>query len=114
MNVVWSPLALEKLETLAKFIALDKPSSAEEWVNDIFDRTELFSSQPEMGREVPELLGPSYREIVFGSCRRKSMTITDQFYHERQKARPDIFSHMRVRAARYFLKICIFIRGLIP
>lgn len=69
MNVVWSPLALEKLESIAKFIALDKPSAAEEWVNDIFDRTELIGSQPEMGREVPELLGSSYREIVFGNYR---------------------------------------------
>jgi len=69
LKVVWSLLALEKLETTSKFIALDKPSAAEEWVNDIFDRTELLGSQPEMGREVPELLGSSYREIVFGSYR---------------------------------------------
>jgi len=69
LKVAWSPLALEKLETIAKFIALDKPSAAEEWVNDIFDRTELLGSQPEMGREVPELLGSSYREIVFGGYR---------------------------------------------
>ncbi|WP_274620534.1 hypothetical protein [Colwellia maritima] len=26
MKVVWSPLAIEKLETTAKFIALDKPT----------------------------------------------------------------------------------------
>ena len=69
MKVVWSPLALEKLEATSKFIALDKPSAAEEWVNDIFDRTELLGSQPKMGRKVPELLGSSYREIVFGSYR---------------------------------------------
>ncbi len=69
MKVVWSPLALDKLETTSKFIALDKPSAAEKWVNDVFDRTELLGLQPEMGREVPELLGSSYREIVFGSYR---------------------------------------------
>ena len=69
MKVVWSPLALEKLQATSKFIALDKLSAAEEWVNDIFDRTELLASQPEIGREVPELLGSSYREIVFGSYR---------------------------------------------
>ena len=69
MKVVWSPLALEKLQATSKFIALDKLSAAEEWVNDIFDRTELLGSQPEMGREVPELLGSSYREMVFGSYR---------------------------------------------
>jgi len=49
LNVVWSPLALEKLGTTSKFIALDKPSAAEEWGNNMFDRTELLGSQPEMG-----------------------------------------------------------------
>ncbi len=69
MKVVWSPLALEKLEATAKFIALDKPSAAEKWVNDVFDRTDLLGSQPELGREVPELLGSNYREVIFGSYR---------------------------------------------
>ncbi|NPA72799.1 MAG: type II toxin-antitoxin system RelE/ParE family toxin [Gammaproteobacteria bacterium] len=69
MKVIWSPLALAKLEASARFIALDKPSAAEQWVNDIFDRTELLGSQPEMGREVPELLGSSYRELIFGNYR---------------------------------------------
>lgn len=69
MKVVWSPLALEKLEASAKFIALDKPSAANKWVNDIFDRTDLLGSQSELGREVPELLGSNYREVIFGSYR---------------------------------------------
>jgi len=69
LKVVWSPLALEKLEAAAKFIALDKPSAADKWVNDVFDRTDLLGSQPEIGREVPELLGSNYREIIFGNYR---------------------------------------------
>ena len=69
MKVVWSPLALEKLEATAKFIARDKPSAADKWVNDIFDHSDLLGSQPELGREVPELLGSNYREIIFGNYR---------------------------------------------
>jgi len=69
LKVVWSPLALDKLETTAKFIALDKPSAADKWVNDVFDRTGLLGSQPDLGREVPELLGSHYRELIFGSYR---------------------------------------------
>ena len=69
MKVIWSPLAIEKLEVLAKYIALDKPSAADQWVNDVFDRTDLLASQPELGREVPELLGSNYREVVFGNYR---------------------------------------------
>jgi len=69
LKVIWSPLALEKLEATAKFISLDKPSAAAKWVNDIFDHSDLLSSQPELGREVPELLGSNYREIIFGNYR---------------------------------------------
>ncbi len=69
MKVVWSPLALDKLEAIAKFIAFDKPSAADKWVNDVFDHTDSLEFQPEIGRAVPELLGSSYREIIFGSYR---------------------------------------------
>jgi toxin ParE1/3/4 len=69
VRVVWSPLALDRLEAIASFIALDKPSDADKWVNDVFDRTDLLSSQPKMGREVPELPGSGYREMIFGSYR---------------------------------------------
>jgi len=44
LKVVWSPLALETLEASAKFIALDKPSAADKWVNDVFDRTDLLGT----------------------------------------------------------------------
>ncbi|MGS2719426.1 type II toxin-antitoxin system RelE/ParE family toxin [Paraglaciecola aestuariivivens] len=69
MKVIWSPLALEKLEAAAKYIALDKPSAAFKWVNDIFDHADLLATQPELGRVVPELLGSNYREVVFGNYR---------------------------------------------
>ncbi|TWX72684.1 type II toxin-antitoxin system RelE/ParE family toxin [Colwellia sp. C1TZA3] len=55
--------------TAAKFIALDKPSAADKWVNDVFNQTDLLGSQPEMGCAVPVLLGSSYREIIFASYR---------------------------------------------
>ncbi|WP_068716928.1 type II toxin-antitoxin system RelE/ParE family toxin [Vibrio tritonius] len=69
MNVVWSPLALEKLGDAAEFISLDDPVAAENWVNDVFDKTELLGTMPEMGRLVPELHNSNYREIIFGNYR---------------------------------------------
>lgn len=62
-------MALDKLEASAKYIALDKSSAAEKWVDEVFDRTDMLSSQPELGREVPELLSSNYREIIFGNYR---------------------------------------------
>jgi toxin ParE1/3/4 len=69
MKVVWSPLALDKLNSIAEFIALDKPSAAIDWTNDVFDLAENLGSQPEMGRAVPELIGKGYREVIFGNYR---------------------------------------------
>ncbi|KKO47229.1 plasmid stabilization protein [Arsukibacterium ikkense] len=69
MNVVWSPLALEKLTDAAEFIALDDPVAAGRWVNDVFDKAQLLATMPEMGRVVPELLNTDYREIIFGHYR---------------------------------------------
>lgn len=66
MKVVWSPLALQKLGTIAEFISLDNPSAAEKWVNDVFNKTQLLSTMPEMGRMVPELSTNNHREIIFG------------------------------------------------
>ncbi|MCG7536592.1 type II toxin-antitoxin system RelE/ParE family toxin [Pseudoalteromonas sp. OOF1S-7] len=69
MNVVWSPLAIQKLGDAAEFISQDNPSAAEKWVNDVLDKTELLASMPEMGRCVPELPNTNYREIIFGHYR---------------------------------------------
>ena len=69
MKVVWSPLALQKLGDVAAFIALDSPSAAEKWVNEVFDKTDLLGSMPEMGRMVAEMPHTNYREIIFGHYR---------------------------------------------
>ena len=69
MNVIWSPLALDKIGQTAEYIALDNPSAAEKWVNDVFDKAENLGSFPELGRLVPELNRANYREIIFGNYR---------------------------------------------
>ncbi|WP_194435576.1 type II toxin-antitoxin system RelE/ParE family toxin [Vibrio fluminensis] len=69
MKVVWSPLALNKLGDIAEFIALDDPSAAEKWVNEVFDKADLLATMPEMGRLVPEMPCSNYREVIFGHYR---------------------------------------------
>ena len=64
MKVLWSPLALQKLGDAAEFIASDNPSAAEKWVNEVFNKTDLLGSTPEIGRIVPELPHTNYREII--------------------------------------------------
>lgn len=69
MKVVWSPLALQKLGDAAEFISLDNPTAAENWVNEVFDKTELLGTMPEMGRMVPEMSNTNFREIILGHYR---------------------------------------------
>lgn len=69
MKVVWSPLALERVEDIAQYIAEDKPSAAVEWVNGIFDTVERLADFPESGRIVPEVGGRRIREVIFGAYR---------------------------------------------
>ena len=69
MEVIWSPLALEKVRDIAEYIALDNDIAAKKWVNDIFDKAENIGEFPEIGRLVPELSNKDYREIIFGNYR---------------------------------------------
>jgi toxin ParE1/3/4 len=69
VRIVWSPLALERVEDIAQYIAEDKPSAAVEWVDGIFDAVERLADFPESGRIVPEVGGRRIREVLFGTYR---------------------------------------------
>lgn len=64
MRVVWSPLALERLEEIARVIAADRPVAAERWVRAVFARTAQLRAYPESGRMVSELNRPEIRQIL--------------------------------------------------
>ncbi len=64
MKVIWSPLALERVNEIAAVIGRDRPQAAATWVEKIFavvDRLECF---PESGREVPEVRRVDVREVI--------------------------------------------------
>jgi plasmid stabilization system protein ParE len=68
-QVIWTDPALDQLEEIAEYIALDKPDAASNLVQAIFssvDRLELF---PQSGHEPPELPDSIYRELYVGPCR---------------------------------------------
>ena len=69
MKIIWSPLAVDQAREIASYIALDKPSAAEEWINEIFDCVERLEEFPESGRVVPEIKRKDIREIVQGNYR---------------------------------------------
>lgn len=45
MNLEWSPLALERVSEIASYIALDKPSAAEAWVDGLFESVEVATGR---------------------------------------------------------------------
>ncbi len=64
MKLTWSPLAIERISEIAEYIAQDKPTTAEKWVDKIFNLVERLSEFPESGRVVPEIDNKMFREII--------------------------------------------------
>ncbi len=69
MRVVWAPLALERALEQATYIARDKPGAAEKWLDQLFDVVAQLEGLPELGRVLPELGNPAFRELDFRGYR---------------------------------------------
>ncbi|MFN3239729.1 MAG: type II toxin-antitoxin system RelE/ParE family toxin [Pseudomonadales bacterium] len=80
-RLVWAEPALDDLNEIAEYIALDDPSAAKSLVQKVFESVTRLREFPESGRRPPELRRSRYREIVVGPCRifyradEKSVTI---------------------------------------
>jgi toxin ParE1/3/4 len=68
-EIVWSEPALEDLNDIAEYIALDKLRAAQLLVRAVFERVDLLSHSPNSGRKVPELSPSKYKEVIVGPCR---------------------------------------------
>ena len=66
---VWTEPALQDLEAIAEYIALDDPAAASRLVQEVFKKTERLEDFPQSGRIPPELPGSVYREILVPPCR---------------------------------------------
>lgn len=69
MRVEWSPLALDRVSDIARYIAKDNPDAAIRWVNELFEAVERLADFPESGRVVPEVGVRRIRELIFGAYR---------------------------------------------
>jgi len=69
MELEWSPLAVQRVVEIAKYIAMDKPTVANDWAIEIFDFVENLIDFPQLGRVVPEINDKNYREIIKGNYR---------------------------------------------
>ena len=68
-EIIWTEPALDDLEEMAEYIALDKLNAAQLLVQKVFDRVDLLSQSPNSRRKIPELSRSKYKEVIVGPCR---------------------------------------------
>ena len=68
-EVIWTEPALQELDAIAEYIALDNPVAASHLVQDVFAKTDRLEDFPHFGRIPPDLPNSVYREIVVPPCR---------------------------------------------
>jgi toxin ParE1/3/4 len=69
VEIVWTEPALEDLDRIADYIALDNPTAAHHLVQQSFDAVEQLKANPKLGKSVEELEDSVYRELVVSPCR---------------------------------------------
>ena len=69
MRISWSPLAIDRALEIADYIAKDKSSAAEKWIDTVFAKVEQLKSSPEIGRIIPEINDSQFRELIYGNYR---------------------------------------------
>jgi len=68
-QIVWTEPALNDLDAIADYIALENPTAAAELVRRVFAHVEQLEAHPESGSMPPELGHSRYRQIVEPPCR---------------------------------------------
>lgn len=67
-RLIWTEPALNDLEIIAEYIALDKPDAARRYVQKVFDAVERLERFPRSGSVPPEIPHLPYRQIVVPPC----------------------------------------------
>ncbi|HEY0366206.1 MAG TPA: type II toxin-antitoxin system RelE/ParE family toxin [Pyrinomonadaceae bacterium] len=68
-EVIWAEPALNDLDAIADYIALDNPEAARRLVQKIFEPVDHLQNHPGFGSKPQELKGWRYRQIVEPPCR---------------------------------------------
>ena len=68
-QLIWAPSALKDIDTIATYIAKDSIQAAENIVELFFDKAEVLVKHPGLGKPVPEINDPVFREILVSRYR---------------------------------------------
>ena len=69
MTIIWSPLAIQRVNEIAQYIAQDNYDAAIKWIDTIFEQVERLKSFPQSGRIFPETNREQVREILYKNYR---------------------------------------------
>jgi addiction module RelE/StbE family toxin len=69
VEVIWTEPALNDLDAIADYIALDNPEASKRLVQKVFRHVGQLADHPKSGSKPPELKGWRYRHIVEPPCR---------------------------------------------
>jgi toxin ParE1/3/4 len=79
-QLVWTNPALQDVEEIAEYIALDNIRAAQKLVQKIFSSVEHLEQHPNSGRRPPELERSLYREVIVGPCRVFYKVVSEKVY----------------------------------
>ena len=68
-KIIWADPAIQDLEAIADYIALEKPGAARQLVEEVFAAVELLQKFPRLGSVPTELRGLPYRQLIVSPCR---------------------------------------------
>ncbi len=68
-RLIWTEPALQDLDEIADYIALDNTGAAKQLVQDVFSKVKRLKKHPKLGKPVPELGESIYRELFVTACR---------------------------------------------
>jgi toxin ParE1/3/4 len=69
VKIIWADPAIQDLDAIADYIALDKPEAARQLVQRVFAAVAKLQKYPHMGSFPAELQGLPYRQLIIPPCR---------------------------------------------
>ena len=68
-RLIWTEPALQDLDAIADYIALDKPDAAKKFVRRVFAKVEKLRTFPRIGSVPLEISDLPYRQLIVPPCR---------------------------------------------
>ena len=68
-KIIWADPAIQDLDAIADYIALDKPKAAHQLVQQVFAAIGRLQKFPRMDSPPAELRGLPYRQLIVPPCR---------------------------------------------